>query len=493
MADFDAQKRQFLQTLSAITGAVVLPTGLAACGGGGGSEPTSIADKDVLWKWVKDMVDMGPRFTAGPAHRRWLDYLVNAFSNFGLQVNRYPMPVRYWEASKWSLQLTDSGGALHDIPVAYYVPYAGETTAAGITAGVVDVGAGNPADYAGKAVGGKIVLMDRSYPNLTIKQFVGPVISTIPADLAAHLGDISFLEPWVGGLNLSAAKAQGAAAAIIIMDMPPEAAINQFTPHQQKQFDLPAVNLDRVQGQRLRAILARGPVEAKLVLQAQRDDQAKIDFLSAKLPGSGKHKGAVAVLTHTDGQNATEENAAAALLSMARYFSSLPRDQRARDIYFLLSPAHMKPESDGLTPQDWLNANPDIKNDIAAVFTIEHLGAMEWTVSADRTSYAATGNHSFYALGVANSDALKSVAASQLAQSNLQRIAFTGPPADNFYGEGTSTQRAGLPSLCLIAGPAYLVQISDDGGLGKLDPSLFYDQTVFCTKLVEAMIGLEKL
>lgn len=70
MADFDAQKRQFLQTLSAITGAVVLPTGLAACGGGGGSEPTSIAEKDVLWKWVKDMVDMGPRFTAGPAHRR---------------------------------------------------------------------------------------------------------------------------------------------------------------------------------------------------------------------------------------------------------------------------------------------------------------------------------------------------------------------------------------------------------------------------------------
>ncbi|GAC1327697.1 MAG: hypothetical protein NVS3B11_25990 [Collimonas sp.] len=487
-------RRTFLKSITAVAGAAALPIGIAGCGGG---NPDSIApggqsllaDRAMLWKSVEDMAAIGPRFTGGRAHRQWIDYLEKELTSIGLQPTRYPVPMHYWEAAAWSLKVTDGTGAVHDIPVAYYVPYAGETSAGGITAQLVDVGLGTPADYTAHNPAGKIVLIDRHYPNISATNFVGPVYSTSPPELASQLGTISYVRPWIGGVNLQQAKANGAVAAVVVLDLPPEAAVGQFTPHQQHQLDFPALNLDRVQGAKLRALMSNGPVTATLVLEAQRNDQSSIDFLAVKLPGSGKYRGAVAVLTHTDGQGASEENGAAAILSMARYFASVPQEQRARDIYFMLSATHMKPVEAGFSPQQWLNAHPDIKAEIVAAFTVEHLGAKEWDISADRTAYAATGKQEVCVLGIGNSDRLKSIASDTVQHSNLQRLVVTGPPPQgNLYGEATSMYVAGLPSITLISGPSYLVQVSADGGIGLLDKSLMYDQVIFCTELVGNMV-----
>jgi hypothetical protein len=288
-------------------------------------------------KWTHAMAALGPRITCGQAHRKWIIYLANAVSGMGLQVKRYPVPVRYWEATAWSREVTDRAGKVTPIPVANYVPYAGETPAEGKTGRLADLGLGAAENYTDKDVTGKIVVVDKVFPWRQIgKGLHRSSYCRIPPDL--DLGHLSLVgRPASGGGNnisalLATAKTQGASAAIVILDMPPKAAARQFTPHQQREISFPALSLDRIQGARLRQLMAQGPVTANLVLQAKKDDGAMVDYVVAKLPGNGKYKGAVCLLTHTDGQNAIEENGGPALLAIAKHFSTISLAQRDRDV-----------------------------------------------------------------------------------------------------------------------------------------------------------------
>ncbi|HSS12419.1 MAG TPA: hypothetical protein VLL04_00905, partial [Rhizomicrobium sp.] len=115
-------------------------------------------------KWTHVMAALGPRITCGQAHRKWITYLADTLSGMNLPVTRYPVPVRYWEATAWSLEVKDHLGKVTSIPVASYVPYAGETSAEGISAELADLGLGTAETYAGKNVAGKIVLVDKTFP-----------------------------------------------------------------------------------------------------------------------------------------------------------------------------------------------------------------------------------------------------------------------------------------------------------------------------------------
>jgi len=440
-------------------------------------------------KWTHAMAALGPRITCGAAHRKWITYLANTLSDMNLPVTRYPVPVRYWEATAWSLEVTDQLGKVTSIPVANYVPYAGETSAEGISAQLVDVEVGTAENYPDKNVTGKIVLVDKTFPgDRSAKDYIGPLIATYPPDL-----DVSRLSlvgrPASGGGNnisvlLAMAKMHGAAAALVVLDLPPEAAARQFTPHQQREISFPALSLDRVQGAKLRALMAAGAVSAKLVLEAQRDDGAMIDYLVARLPGNGKYKGAVCLLTHTDGQNAIEENGGPAMLSIAKHFSGIPVAQRDRDLYLVFSACHMKNLSEQTDPETFLKKmQPAIGEDIAMVFTIEHLGGKEWIVSPDKTSYSATGQRDMWILGMSDNQVLKSVTLNELKKRNLTKLLVTLPPR-NLYGEGTST-KYDYPSIAAFADGEHLLQLWNDdlSATSLIDFDFMNEQVDFFTSL----------
>ncbi len=103
--------------------------------------------KDTLWQWTKQMADVGFRHTGSRAHRRYIDMVAGQLAGYGLTVKRYPTPLDYWEATSWLLEVTDAEGLRHDIPVAYYRPYSGETPPQGVTAPVVDIGTADVAGY----------------------------------------------------------------------------------------------------------------------------------------------------------------------------------------------------------------------------------------------------------------------------------------------------------------------------------------------------------
>ncbi len=439
-------------------------------------------------KWTHAMAALGPRITCGEAHRKWITYLVSRLSEMGLHATRYPVPVRYWEATAWSLDVTDHLGKMTSIPVANYVPYAGETSAEGISAQLVDLGPGAAANYTNKNVGGKIALIDKTFPgDRSAKDYIGPLIATYPPNLdVSHLSLVG--RPASGGGNnisvlLATAKANGASAAVIVLDLPPEAAARQFTPHQQREINFPALNLDRVQGAKLRALMATGPVSAKLVLQAKKDDGATADYLIAKLPGNGKYKGAVCLLTHTDGQNAIEENGGPAMLAIAKHFSGIPAAQRERDIFLIFSACHMKNGSENTNPAAFLEMQPAIAKDIAIIFTIEHLGGKEWRVSPDKTSYTATGERDMWILGMSDNQTLKSISLDELKKRNFTKLLVTLPPR-NLYGEGTYTKND-YPSIAAFADGEHLLQLwnEDKSATSLIDFDFMNEQIDFFTSL----------
>lgn len=476
-------RRSALKSTSALIAGAAMP-GLFLERPAFAAAPMSDAER-----WTHAMAALGPRITCGPAHRKWIDYLARTLSNMGLQVARYPVPVRYWEATRWSLEVTDHNGRMTTIPVASYVPYAGETSPEGIRADLADLGLGAAENYAGEPVTGKIVLVDKTFPaDRSVKDYIGPLITTYPPDL--DVGRLSLVgRPASGGGNnisalLATAKAQGASGAIVILDLPPGAAARQFTPHQQREISFPALSLDRVQGARLRALMATGPVSAKLVLEAKKDDGAVVDYLVVKLRGNGKYKGAVCLLTHTDGQNAIEENGCVAMMAIAKHFVSVPLAQRDRDLYLVFSACHMKNTSENTDPQVFLKKmQPAIGDDIAMIFTIEHLGGKDWEVSPDKSSYRPTGERDMWILGMTDNQTLKSISLDELKKWKFTKLLVTLPPR-NLYGEGTYTKND-YPSIAAFADGEHLLQLwnDDKSATSLIDFDFMNEQVAFFTAL----------
>ncbi|OHV28520.1 hypothetical protein BBK14_17960 [Parafrankia soli] len=481
---------------------------------------TDLVDVDTLWGWVERMTAAGPRFTGSAAHRHHIDDLERQLRDYGLEVTRHPTPLSQWLARSWSLRVTDATGATRSVPVAYYRPYSGETGPAGVEGPLVDLGAGAEADYqaagaglAGAASGpgalgapdapgvpgagspsGAIVLVDAPVARLRASVLADLAYDVHPPEARAEFAAEDYSRVWLGvppAPGLSTARAHGAVGMIEVSDMSPALAAGQYTPHQQEHADLPALRVDREQGALLRGLLARGPVRATLVLDADRS-RTTVDYLLARLPGAGPRQDprTVLVATHTDGQNALEENGGPALLALAEYFSRFPAATRRRDLLFMFSPSHMTAETATVKPDEWLREHPDITAGIDMALAVEHLGAMAWDDDGGTGPYRATGRTEPVAVAVGNSETLRRLATDEVRHSDLARTGIQKPFQDGLYGEGTFAYRLGIPTIAMITGPAYLLQVTPGDNLDKLDRDLLHRQTLFLARLLARMTEL---
>jgi hypothetical protein len=465
-----------------------------------------LASPDTLGRSVERMVGFGPRLTGSDAHRRYIDSLEEQLESFGLRVTRWPVSLYAWLARSWSLRVEDADGGTHEIPVASYRPHSGETPPRGMTGGLLDLGAGGEDDYRGKDARGRIVLLDTVVSRLPAAVWSGFADYLHPPGLAGQLPREDYTRVWLGvppPPSLQLAKRHGAVAAVDVLDLPPALAAGQYTPHQQDYAGLPTVALDRVQGRRLRDLLRRGPVTATVVLDAVHR-RTTVDYLGAHLPGRGTRDattgtkgtavtkgaaGTVLVATHTDGQNAIEENGGPAILALADYLTRFSRASRPRDVQFLFTPNHMISGAATVKPDRWLEAHPEIEHTLGMALVPEHLGALEWWEDPS-AGYVATGRSELVAVPVGNSRELQRLAVTEMKASNLERAIVVRPREGGLYGEGTFTYRRGLPTVAFITGPAYLVQVARDGDLAAFDRSLMHRQVVFLARLLSRMLAL---
>jgi hypothetical protein len=203
--------------------------------------------------------------------------------------------------------------------------------------------------------------------------------------------------------------------------------------------------------------------------------------ITAILPGESEET--IIVDTHTDGQNAIEENAGPALLGMARHFASLaPGKRLKRTLVLALWSAHMTdftihPQADG-----WIAAHPELVKRAVGAVTIEHLGCTEW-IDDPLRGYHGTGENEIYGIWTSQGPTFD-LAKNALVNHDLARHLLLRGPVE--FTVGAIFQQIGVPMVGGIAGPEYLLVISKRGEIEKLNFDLAARQIGFYADMVRA-------
>jgi hypothetical protein len=400
------------------------------------------------------MVDFGPRLPGYVEHDQFCDWLEDEFVAAGLEL----IPCDEYEYHRWrpkrlGLEVLD-GPSPGRVKVATSFVRSAGTPADGVVGPLVNDGASG-------SVQGSVLLVD--------------LTATTPAPG-------SYKRLWTGPWPaLQPYADRGVKAVVLIVNAPFEELAGNWSPHTGLFQPIPALVLDRDTGRSLREQATARP-NVRLTLAAPVK-KTLVRSITAVLPGESDH--AVIVDTHTDGQNFVEENGAVALVHLARHFASLPPGKRLRHtLVFAAWPGHMA----GTLPQapGWIAAHRDIVKRAAAAVTIEHLGAPEWEDSPDK-GYRPTGRNELYLLSVTQGLTTKLVTKA-LAKADLGNHVITGAPVITV---GSAFHEVGVPHVGGIAGPTYLLVVSKNGELDKLDAKLAAKQTAFYADVIRHLDGAD--
>jgi hypothetical protein len=450
-----------------------------------------------MYRDVKHMVGLGQRYCGTPAHNAYLDWLEGGFQKAGVQMlPRDKFPFTCWLADEWGLELLEGPGR-GKVPVAAYQPYSGSTPPDGVVGELVYVGAlpplglpGDPqdtatiqaaidqlkaelADWAQAAiagvpggVAGKIVLADAQTLPLTENDFAPLTTYAHPAG-ESSVGTPNFKRLALSAIPPNSVFAQaGAAGYIFTLDASDAMATGTYGPYGSAITGLPGLIVGRETGAKLRSFAKSRP-KARLKLTATVGP-SRTDQLVGILPGDGSTDEVMILNTHTDGQNAFEENGGVGLVHLAHYFARLPRSRRLkRSLVFSATSGHFTgpalPQTRG-----FIDRHPDLVARAAASLTIEHLGASEWL--DDSRGYHPTGRPDMFVIWHSQSGIAGPVAQSMIS-NDLQHSRALRPIGDYMIAVGTALNESGVPTVSSIVAPNYMVSWADNGHLDKFMPA----------------------
>ncbi len=461
------------------------------------------------------MVDFGPRLTGNAAHNRFIGWVEREFKKAGCEL----LPCDVYETSRWEvgrfgLDLLDGPGA-GPARVGTYFPRSKETPAGGVAGPLVYGGALPPPSLNGTDLGslqaalerypddvaswakalpgtiagspqGSILLVDIGAPLPTMAGAFAPLLTYYngQGETLADLAISDYKRLWIHpglAMPLSEFAAMGVAGVVLIVDASYDALRGQYIPFEWQNEDVPALYVDRDSGRRLRTLAATRP-KARLTLTATRRT-VPTPTVTAVLPGESKE--AVIFNTHTDGQGFVEENGGVAFVHLARYFArQRGRRRPKRTLVFAAWPGHMS--NDLPQAQGWIDAHGDLVKRAAAALTVEHLGCTEWNDTTSR-GYRPTGRAELFAIWTSQGK-MFDLTRDAVVKHDLPRTALLRPPVQ--FGVGGPFYQAGIPEIGAIAGPEYLLTISDSGEMEKFDAHIAARQIAFLADLTVALDGV---
>ena len=432
--------------------------------------PERLVDEATLQQWQEAMVALGPRFTGSPAHKEFHEFLVGELESYGFEVTREPRPIHWWLHRKWSLKLVENGVET-EYPVAAYYPYSGATPEGGIVAPLADAGKGLPEDFQAGDFDGKVAFYEEDMLPTNASIFYGAATYVHDPDNTMHpaypykRAALSFLTPQEL-TSLGSARDAGAVASIVSYEASPENAAGQYTPFLSSPSelrDVPTLYVDRATGNAIKAKIALGAsARVELVVDKFPDDAT--EDLIAWLPGQTDE--VLIINTHTDGTSASQENGNLGILSLARYFASLPQNCRQRTIVVALIPGHFHNGFEGDT-EGFIDRNPEIIAKAVGSLTLEHLGQMEW-VDDVVTGFQPTGMVEPGAWFGSGSP-LQAIMANSVIAEDLRRSFVLRPYGVIYFGVGSPLNAAGVPNAAFIAGPNSMLSYANNQHIDKVD------------------------
>ena len=454
---------------------------------------------------VQRMVDCGPRLTGYDAHDRFCTWVEDEMRAAGLEV--LPSDVyRYerYQPGDFGLEVLD-GDAPGPIAVPTWFVRTVGTPPGGVT-GPLLVADGFPQLDAFQAMANPFdvaTAIEAWIASVPAGRFEGSILLVdldTPARLSAdifllvaaylqwdeHTEDdwsrIDYSRAWLGPWpDLNHLTPLGVQGVVFTTRASWDAMVGNNSLHINWPQPIPALVVDRDTGAALHGHAARG-AQVRLRLEVAVDE-VRLRQQTALLRGRSDE--CIIVNTHTDGQNAFEENGACAAVAMARHFASLPEAERLdRTLVFAFYPGHMSGRTGIEDPRGWIGCHVDLVDRAVAAVSIEHLGATEW-VDDPEHGFHATGEPELYGIWTTQGPMLDEIARPALVASGLQRHALLKPPLQ--ITPGRAFHWLGVPHVSGIAGPTYLLQVSETGGMDKFDADLAADQIAFYADIVRRL------
>lgn len=437
-----------------------------------------------LKTWQEDLDKRGLRATGGKAHEAYVSELFQRLQAAGVTDLYYEeADLTCWQSEHWALAAVDAGNTV-PLAAASYIPYSGATPPLGIKAPSMYLAAG---ELPGAACRGKIVVVDIASMAVPSAMMAAGALSVFDPN-GELSSDRSYLRPYIYMAAVHrlivALQALGAAGMVAITDAP-----HSYIPYDRELHTVPGLFVDQHAGATLRA-LARDGRHLHLTLLAQIA-AVKTRNLIGFIPGATEEL--VVINSHTDGSNGVEDNGPNAIVDMAQYLTRLPREALPRTVMIMLSTGHF---AGGVGIEQFIRQHRDdgMLDRIAAVLSIEHLGAMEWLPDA-QGKLAPTGLCEPAAFYMPAIDALVASAEqmqrhASIAPSMIMRPTYplaSGTANDPVWpGEGQYFWgQARLPTINYITGPHYLL----DWGpavttADKIDFERMHRETVGFTQLL---------
>jgi hypothetical protein len=254
------------------------------------------------------------------------DWAEAKFRKYGLQdVHRQPFTLpKQWFPTDWNYTFT-SGGKSYTFKSVNPSLNSPGTPAAGLDLDVVWVGTGTAADFAGRDVKGKAVL-----------------IHSIPAP--GSMGHSAAYER-----AMARAFEKGAAAIGVVYGISDNFAIWQSLggageggPGQQRPITAPGFFMGFQDGKVIRDLIGAGqPVRLKMRVVVEEREGLTSSNVWGTLPGTSDEN--IIVIAHQDGYyEASLDNASgqSVMMTLLDYFSQVPKDERRRSITFVATAGH---------------------------------------------------------------------------------------------------------------------------------------------------------
>src|SRR5581483_1830809 len=437
-----------------------------------------------VWDRQVWMASLGPKYTGNAAHRKFVEFLATKLQAAGLEVARDRFTLPMWEAKGWGIKAKSTEGRWSDVPTTGYYPYSGQTSRDGIDGQLAYIGAVKPPTPGGRwqlpsGLEGKIVLADVPLDLTPYAQWWKP--------WGFYRHDTNFPEHSINGTwairvpAVGDAKAAGVRAVIFAhTSISDDQAALLYAPFGRAYQDVPALWVGPRAGAELRKI-ADSHGEVSVHLEADIAQDTPTDTLIATLPGTSTDE-VIIVNTHTDGNNATEENGGLGALALAEYFAKFSKSSRKRTLVFVLATGHF---AGAYVPsiRGFIERHPDLVRKAVAAVTVEHLGCREWADDASM-HYRATGKNEL-TIVITEYESTAKIILNSVEGTGDNRTAVVIPtPTGTYNGEGGALSRAGVPTIGYIPIPSYLLAGPNNGCIDKLSKTLLYQQLQVLAKAV---------
>lgn len=411
---------------------------------------------EMINEWLQKVNEWKSRPTASKSHIECVNWIAEEFGKLGLDVKRDYHDFSKYEVSDARLFV---GKNSENTAIASVYPFSGLTTENGVEAPLIYMdkkryrkakGKIAVVEVANKAIPTE-VLFDEHDTLLSGKKvlpdkIINPVLSAT-----------------LFGPDLAAYKKAGATAVIAVWkNMSEGMAKNQYLPFTLPYHSMPAVWMAGESGKKL-INEAKNGAQAKLVLNGELSKDS-VASLWTVIEGE-KSDESILVVTHTDGTNPVEENGFVGLLSVAKKIVESGKKPQ-KNIVFVAVAGHLRLADISTKKRQqattiWLREHPELwdgkkgHSRAVAAIVLEHLGAMEWSDSAN--VYAPSGDPAIE-ITYATTPVMRQIVEKNWKKRTAPYIAAVVTPRPIVhFGEGEPLFERNIPEVSILAIPSYLL------------------------------------